>query len=340
MDEFDLTLINAVQLRPRAPWSELAGPLRVDAATLSRRWARLTSSGTAWVTCYPGHRQVSYGCMALVEIRCAPGAVLTTADHLSRHAQAFSVEVCGGAWNILLSVGAASITAMTDYVLKRVGPAPGVLETRVHLVARAHRDASRWKLDSLDRGQRSRLTGQHAAPDGSGPISPEDRELMLALGEDGRMSIAELSTRTGLPATTVRRRLDRLLTRERAALRCDFAHLAAGWHLPALIVLDVPTHHHDHVASRLIALSETRACWTTTGAARVRLSVWTRGPEHLHQLTEQIQEQFPEIRVAETVPVLRAVKRMGRLLDADGRGIAHVPMQIWETEDEVRATTR
>ncbi|MFC7564574.1 AsnC family transcriptional regulator [Actinomadura namibiensis] len=54
MDELDLALVNALQLDPRAPWSRLSGPLGVDAATLSRRWSRLTESGAAWVTCVAG----------------------------------------------------------------------------------------------------------------------------------------------------------------------------------------------------------------------------------------------------------------------------------------------
>ena len=39
IDELDLALVDALRVDPRAPWSKLAGPLGVDPATLSRRWA-------------------------------------------------------------------------------------------------------------------------------------------------------------------------------------------------------------------------------------------------------------------------------------------------------------
>ena len=46
IDELDLALVDALRVDPRAPWSKLAGPLGVDQATLSRRWARLSGDGT------------------------------------------------------------------------------------------------------------------------------------------------------------------------------------------------------------------------------------------------------------------------------------------------------
>ena len=50
IDELDLRLIHALQTRARIPWTTLAGILRVDAATLMRRWRRLVDHGYVYVT--------------------------------------------------------------------------------------------------------------------------------------------------------------------------------------------------------------------------------------------------------------------------------------------------
>jgi hypothetical protein len=45
LDELDLALVNALQISPRAPWTEVATALEVDAATVARRWQQ-AGSGT------------------------------------------------------------------------------------------------------------------------------------------------------------------------------------------------------------------------------------------------------------------------------------------------------
>lgn len=70
LSELDLALVNALQINPRAAWTDLAKALDVDAATVARRWERLRAAGHAWVTAYP---YGGSGAGALIEIDCAPG---------------------------------------------------------------------------------------------------------------------------------------------------------------------------------------------------------------------------------------------------------------------------
>ncbi|MET7782244.1 AsnC family protein [Streptomyces mirabilis] len=53
VDETDLALVHALQIAPRAPWTAVGQALGIDPMTAARRWARLTGTGCAWVTCYP-----------------------------------------------------------------------------------------------------------------------------------------------------------------------------------------------------------------------------------------------------------------------------------------------
>ncbi|XGU19992.1 AsnC family protein [Rhodococcus sp. 3Y1] len=55
----DLRLLNALQIRPRASWSELSRAIGSDPVTLTRRWERLHSQGIAWIAAYRGGPIVS-----------------------------------------------------------------------------------------------------------------------------------------------------------------------------------------------------------------------------------------------------------------------------------------
>ncbi|KAF2777014.1 hypothetical protein STPH1_1673 [Streptomyces sp. OM5714] len=46
-------LVDALQLQPRASWTDLGRVLGVNASTVARRWERLSSSGLAWMAAYP-----------------------------------------------------------------------------------------------------------------------------------------------------------------------------------------------------------------------------------------------------------------------------------------------
>ena len=47
--ESDLEIINALQLNPRASWTQLSSVLDRDSTTIARRWRRLVSNGHSWV---------------------------------------------------------------------------------------------------------------------------------------------------------------------------------------------------------------------------------------------------------------------------------------------------
>ncbi|MDQ1007813.1 DNA-binding Lrp family transcriptional regulator [Streptomyces sp. V4I23] len=328
LDELDLALINALQLAPRAPWSQLAGPLGVDPATLSRRWARLRESGVAWVTCYAGPSQVGYGAMAFVEVSCLPQARAALADRIAAQPHATSVELVAGSCDLLLTVAAPSLGTLSNYVLA-LGRIPEVTATRTHLVQRLHREGSEWRLDSLSRGQRRSLEDDSGARPGTGTLSAEERRLVLALAEDGRRSVAALAGILDRPESTVRRLLSGAIGKGRAVLRCEAAHLYAGWRTTATLWMSVPPMELAAAADELAALRNTRLSAAVTSEANLAAVVWAHGMEDFARFEARIATRFPALRVVNRAVTLRWVKRMGRLLEEDGRSAGCVPMEVW-----------
>ncbi len=68
---------------------------------------------------------------------------------------------------------------------------------------------------------------------------------------------------------------------------------------------------------------------SVTGPHNLVLSVWQRSLADVQRLETALARRFPDLRVAERRVSLRTVKRMGRILDADGRAVRAVPMDIW-----------
>lgn len=336
IDELDLALVDALRVDPRAPWSRLAAPLGVDPATLSRRWARLAAAGDAWVTSYPSTDRLGYGQTALIEVECRADRVTAVAEQLSGDPQTATIEIVTGGADLLLTVGAVDPAMLTRYVLDRVATVPGVLRTRTSLVERTVREGSRWREGALDPVQREAIAVQVAAVSqgrtatrSPGHRIVADRSLLAALGEDGRMPYAELSERTGLPASTVRRRLAELRDSGRLVLRCDASARLTGHPIGTLLWLELPADRLARVSDWFASVPQVRMCAVTLGAANLAVYVVVRHVAELRRLEEQLGRRFPEARVRERQLTLRTVKLVGRLLDAEGRARGYVPLDPW-----------
>ncbi|MEU9095850.1 AsnC family transcriptional regulator [Streptomyces sp. NPDC048428] len=332
LDELDLALVNALQMAPRAPWAQLARPLGVDAATLSRRWARLRASGEAWITCHAAPSQVTYGALALIGVSCVPQAREALAWRLAQHPQATSVELVAGSCDLLLTVATATKPLMTAYVLA-LGRDEAVTATRTHLVQRLHQDGSEWRMDSLSRDQRRDLaeTEDSAAHTAAAILSPEDRALLLALAEDGRRSVASIAAELDRPESTVRRLLHSLLHGGRAVLRCDTAHLYAGWRSSATLWMSVPPAQLATAGEQLTRLRDTRMAASVSSEANLLSVAWLHALDDLARYEAQAAARIPSLRVLNRTVTLHWAKRMGRLLGDDGRSTGCVPIDLWHT---------
>jgi DNA-binding Lrp family transcriptional regulator len=327
LDESDLALIHALQITPRVTWAEAAPILGSSPATLAARWARLRSEGMAWVTAYPG---VGLGdlTVALVEIDCTPGARADVVRHLCQDPRALTVEESARGRDLLLTVMLPDLRALTQFVLDDLPAVDGIAAQRTYLATEVHVEGSQWRLDALDARQvaafRS-LAGSSGArpPKGAAPSPPSPPPdawpLIEALAADGRASAAELARRTGRNPATVRRHLTRLLASQRLALRCEVAQVESRWPISCSWLARVPPHEHARTVKALSTLPELRLCASTTGETNMMLTVWVRSLADLLRLERLLGQKLPWLDVVDTAVTLRTAKRMGWLLDTDGR---------------------
>ena len=326
LNEDDLALVEALQRDPRAPWTSVAEVVGTNAVTVSRRWERLRASGAAWVTGAPGpgshHAQV----LAYVEVTCMPSEKTRVAQELAGDAHALSVDITAGGRDLLLTVAAVDLPTLGHYLLERLDRVPGVTATRARIATRLYAEGSTWRLGVLPSAG---AVGRAMPTIRPAVLDEVDRELMSALGEDGRVSFATLASATGISQPTARRRVERLISSGAVLLRTDVAAPLAG--LPVMVVLsaDAPAARLDEVAARLGRLRQVRLSATLAGTPSLLVTAWLPSLEEVHRFEQELVQQVPEVDVVDRLLVLRAVKRMGHLLDLEGRATGTVRMDVW-----------
>ncbi|MYW68317.1 AsnC family transcriptional regulator [Streptomyces sp. SID8379] len=331
-EETDLALVDALQTDPRAPWTRIGPAVGIDATTAARRWARLRREGLAWVTAYAGPVT---GAVGYVEVSCRPKRLAELSERLSALPWVLSVEHVVGDFDLFLTVAAVDLPALGRRVGTELGLLPGVRSTRTRLGVRVYQEGSGWKVRALEPAGRARLEGARPAAgaglggsSGHGPRGGLDRRLLAALGVDGRAGWAELAARTGLSESTVRRRLARELRDHEILVRCDLAQQVAGYPAIATYRATVPHGALDTTGAALARLPQIRLCASVTGSCNLLFSVWLRDLDGITALESLLDERFPHLTVQDRTVTLRTAKRMGRVLDDEGRAVGHVPMVV------------
>ncbi|WP_434443549.1 Lrp/AsnC family transcriptional regulator [Lentzea sp. E54] len=338
LDEMDLALINAIQIAPRAAWSTIGRALELSPTTATRRWQRITDNGLAWVTTYPRLKVwARHHCMACVEVDCAPAERDQVVAALAQKPQVISLHQAGSGRDLFALVMTADLHALSRFVLEQLSKLSGVHRVRTHPVTQVYSEGSTWRLNALTPAQRTYLN-RHAPPGNvESEILPERyRELLLALGGDGRRSVAQLASLSSTSLSTTRRRLQRVLHEGMITLRCEVAQNIAGWPASAILWARVPPDHLDAAARTLSTLPELRFCAAITGANNLVMIVWLNSASDLLRLETSLAERLPTVTLTERAITLRQSKRQGWLLDDVGRATAVIPIDPWH---EIEAPT-
>ncbi|WP_369368179.1 Lrp/AsnC family transcriptional regulator [Streptomyces sp. CG4] len=331
LTEDDLALINALQLQPRASWTELGRALEVDPVTVARRFGRLSEQGAAWVGFSPGPRLFEQICVAFVVIDCAPGATTGVAQALSAHPHMLTIERAAAGHDILAIAATRDLPALSRYTLDLLPHLPGITAVEVRIVTHMFTEGGRWRIAALDPAQRAQLTGPPPAqtPVAPGEITPFDRALITRLAHDGRAPYQTLASDLGVSLNTAKRRTEQLTRRGLLRFRCDFARPLGGWPVAATLWARVPPADLPEIGHALVRLPETRNCAAVSGPHNLILQASLHSVSDVLRLETQLATAHPSLDIVDRVIALRQDKLMGRLLDPHGRSVGIVPPDFW-----------
>ncbi|MCC6315647.1 MAG: Lrp/AsnC family transcriptional regulator [Thermomicrobiales bacterium] len=131
-------------------------------------------------------------------------------------------------------------------------------------------------------------------------VTDTDRAIIRLLQHNARMSYAELSRATGIPESTVRRRMDRLQQRGviEFAMLADPARL--GYDVRAMIGMRVELQQLESIADTLRAMNEVTFAAFLTGNFDIVIHVVVRSQEALVEFLTRRLATIPGVRSSET----------------------------------------
>lgn len=323
LSEQDLTMLHALQIRPRASWATIGQVLGTSPAALAARWDRLRESGLAWVTV---HSMVNkFGThMAFVELDCVPARREAVVAELCLVPEIITIEVSARGRDLLLTVVAHDWYTLSDLVLTRL-QVDGVLRHRTSLVTDIHIEASDWRLDALTREQSNELL-RTDPPGPTVPVAVGDRDVELIghLVRDGRLGFAELGRLTARNPATVRRRFSRLDAAGIMKFRCEVSQESSRWPISCTWFCRVDPDQVGATARFMRTVTEMRGCFSTTGESNFMFIVWARSVKDLLRIEKDIARAQPHLRFLDSAVAFWTPKRIGWLLDRTGGNTGQV----------------
>jgi len=131
-------------------------------------------------------------------------------------------------------------------------------------------------------------------------VTATDRSIIRLLQQNARISYAELSRATGIPESTVRRRMERL--QQRGII--EFAMLAEpsklGYDIRAMIGLRVELPKLKEIAETLQGLNEVTFAAFLTGSFDIMVQVVVQSQEALVEFLTQKVARIEGVRSTET----------------------------------------
>ena len=141
-------------------------------------------------------------------------------------------------------------------------------------------------------------------------VTSTDRAIIRELQRNARMSYAELSRATGIPESTVRRRMDRL--QQRGVI--EFAMVAdpskLGYELRAMIGLRVELQKLAVIGARLREMNEVNFAAFLTGNFDIMIQVIVQSQENLVDFLTQRLAAIDGVRSTETFVMPYIIKPM------------------------------
>lgn len=329
VNEFDLSLVNALQLAPRAAWSDLAPILDADPTTLARRWKRLEEAGLARITAFPRRRVMARRHTSYVELSCRNGTVEQVAAALTEDRDTLSIQLMAGSHQLMLTVVPGS--GLADYLLHRIGGLPDVVSYRVHVVTEVPQEAYLWQVRALSPEQRRRI---RALAPGSRPdaaterVTETDQRIVDLLCHDARLGYQGIAEPLGITPTTAARRLNRLLREGLLGLRCDISRPHMGWNAAATVWGTVDPLVLEKAQDLGERIPELRLCTTIAGPENALIILWLRNTTDLTGVERRLLAELPGLRISDRRMTLRTFKFMGGVMDADQRFVRSVPVDL------------
>lgn len=313
LDETERRIAAVLMASPRASWRTAARVLEISERTVARRAAPLLHDGTLRPTAVRNPARYPRLIPMALRIRCRPSRIKAIAAGLARRADTVWVDILGGGDEISSVLFLDGPRARTTLLLRDLPATAAVQSWDAYDLMKVFPAGFAWSAGLLTADQFDALTPLSREPTAAPEVQPLDDALIGQLTADARASASDLATWLGTSASTVRRRLDLLLSAHMVRLACEVDLSLLGIGSEALLWIATGPGSLETTGHELSRHPQVRFTAATTGAANLLVAVAADDLNGLYAFLTQTIGSLGDVRGLEVTPILSSVKRTGLL---------------------------
>lgn len=187
IDELDARLIRVIEDNPRIPFAEVARLTGVSETTAKRRIEALFSSGVIIPAILPNLTSLGYRVTAIIGMRTVLKELPAIAEQIRTFPEVTFVALTTGRYDLVIFAVQTSLDDLTRFLLERLAPVPGILETETLVAPRVLKTLADWRLPTAGPQPDGAIAGDGRAPDteGRGAVTRRARPRTKAASEGG-----------------------------------------------------------------------------------------------------------------------------------------------------------
>lgn len=280
-DKTDIQIIRQLRQDGRRPTKEIAGHLDLTEATITARIRALSDGGVMRVMAQRNVNKMRERLPCFMDVFVRGRSIDEVASDLARFERVTSVHVCVGSPEIHIAALVEENSHIFALLQNEIGRVAGVDRLEVNLALETRKFRSDYA--ALDVAP---ITGDPAG-------DPLDERIIRQLQIDGRVSNREIARMLEVPASTVRERVNRMLSSDiiRIGVVCEPSKL--GLNLAAFAYLQVCAAKIEEALQHLQRIEDMGAVTSISGRYSIHVVFGARDFAHLVTIVKTKLEATP-----------------------------------------------
>jgi DNA-binding Lrp family transcriptional regulator len=313
LDDLDRRIVAALQMDPRASWSQVGKNVGTSETTAMRRVQRLRDSGVVIVTASVDPQRCGFGQPVLLHFQASPEKKGALAEMLAMRPDVQYVALVTGRSDVVCELVSPDSRYLADVLMEQL-PATGLFESsHTAVVLKRFKTSDQWSRELLEAPVFVDPAGtdeiRTAASSDVQPLDDTDVRILTALMSDGRRTYADVAGELGVGETVVGRRVQSLTSSRRLDFVAMVDPVTMGFNVEAMLHLRVELSRLDDTARAVAEMTETRYVSATSGDSDLIMDAVFRDTSAMYQWVSESLGALPGIRDVEIDIVLRSVKR-------------------------------
>lgn len=311
LDETDRRIAAVLMTWPRAPWRTIAEVLDVSERTVVRRATPLLENRVLRPTAVRNPASFSRIVPIALRIRCRPRRIRAIAAGLARRPDTVWVDILGGGNEISSILFLDGPDARQTLLLRDLPATSDVESWDAYDLMRVFPAGFSWSGDLLTSEQLDTMNSCKSELVDAPVIQSFDEALIDQLAINARAGYNELAALLGTSASTVRRRLDLLVSAHAVRLASEMDLRLLGIASESLIWISSDPGALEATGSTLSRHSQVRFTAATTGSVNLLVAVAAEDLNGLYTFLTKAVGSLDCVRSIEVTPILSSLKRTG-----------------------------